>query len=80
MGLTKPGMPVECEAHCRSCDRCFGCDDAFDRHRAGSHQGQNRRCIDAGRSRRLTAHKGLCTIARPGLRHRYVYCLPGTAV
>jgi hypothetical protein len=36
---------ARCVSHCRSCDRCFHGDRAFDLHRQGSHQAGARRCV-----------------------------------
>lgn len=40
-----------CRSHCRSCDRCFASDAAFDAHRAGRHDAppgsfEGRRCVN----------------------------------
>jgi hypothetical protein len=59
-----------CASHCRSCDRHFAGDGAFDRHRGGGFAGDGKRrdtrhCKDPARDDWYEAIEGECRISAP---------------
>lgn len=74
--MTATKTPTKtCRAHCRSCDRCFASDDAFDAHRAGRHDAplgsfEGRRCINPAEDERgrFDFDEGECRTSEEAVR------------